>query len=189
MREHREMPAKEFQKLLGSLIKGQSSTEKVMVGILLDDSTPAQRKFDPTAFDQWLDHLEGWAEIDSVCTGAYTSTEIPIDWPRWKKLLTQFSKSKDIHKRRASIVFLCSPLRKTRNEAMLTVALQNVSRLQAEKEILITKAISWVLRSAATHHGFEIKKYVDLNKETLPKIAVRETLIKLRTGRKTKPKE
>ncbi|MEJ0056807.1 MAG: DNA alkylation repair protein [Bacteroidota bacterium] len=189
MREHRDLSPKDFQQLLTSLVKGKSFTEKAMVGVLLDDSTMAQRKFDPSVFDQWLEHLEGWAEVDSVCTGTYTATEIPVDWVRWKRLLTAFSKSKNIQKRRASIVLLCSPLRKGKNLSLLKMALQNVSRLQSEKEILITKAISWVLRSAANHHGPEIKKYVALNKETLPKIAVRETLTKLSTGRKTKPKE
>ncbi len=189
MKEHRDLSPKDFQQLLTSLIKGESSTEKVMVGVLLGDSTLSQRKFNPVAFDTWLNYLEGWAEVDSVCTGAYTTTEIPGDWNRWKKLLDKFSKSKNIQKRRASIVLLCSPLRKAQNDSILKIALQNVDRLKSEKEILITKAISWVLRSAATHHGPAIKKYVDLNKETLPKIAVRETLTKLTTGRKTKPKK
>ena len=38
------------------------------------------------------------------------------------------------------------------------------------------------------HQNASVKNYLDLNSETLPKIAVQETLTKLRTGRKTKPK-
>ncbi|CAN5337999.1 hypothetical protein BH10BAC4_BH10BAC4_22240 [soil metagenome] len=189
MNHYRQLSANDFTKLLTSLAKGNSHTEKIFVGILLDYATKDQRKFDPVLFDKWLDHLEGWAEVDSMCSGKYSSREIPGDWTRWKKQLIRLSKSKNINKRRASIVFLVAPLRKNRNEEMLTIALQNVDRLKSEKEILITKAISWILRSAVGHHKEEIKKYVALNKESLPKLAVRETLTKLITGRKTKPKE
>ena len=188
MKQHRDLSSEDFRKLLTSLIQGKSSTEKCMAGILLDNSTLAQRKFNPEAFDEWLDHLEGWAEVDSLCTGAYTISEIPSDWTRWKKLLIKFSKSKNIHKRRASLVLLCSPLRRIKNEPLVIVMLQNTDRLKSEKEILITKAISWVLRSAVVHHKELIKIYLDLNRDSLPKIAVRETITVIKTGKKTKSK-
>ena len=188
MKAHRELSVTDFEKLLSSLIQGESSTEKCMVGILLDNSTAAQRKFNPAIFGYWLEHLEGWAEVDSVCTGTYTISEIPNDWLRWKKLLVQFSKSKNINKRRASLVLLCSPLRRAKNESLTLVVLQNTERLKSEREILITKAISWVLRSAVVHHRVLVKNYLALNRRSLPKIAVRETLAVLETGKKTKSK-
>jgi 3-methyladenine DNA glycosylase AlkD len=186
MKEHRQMEAKEFQSVLTSLINGPSATEKFMAGVLLYVSRKPQRKFDPACFDQWLDQLIGWAEIDSVCTGPYTATEIPIDWKRWKKILVAFSKSKNINKRRASIVLLCSPLSKPGNENLLPVAFVNIDRLKHEKSVLITKAISWVLRSGVRYYKAEVQKYVNANKDSLPKIAVRETMVKLKTGRKNR---
>ena len=188
MKGHRELSSEDFEKLLTSLIHGKSSTEKSMAGILMDNSTLAQRKFNPEIFDQWLDHLVGWAEVDTVCTGAYTISEIPTDWVRWKRLLERFSKNKNIHKRRASLVLLCSPLRRFKSEPMALMALKNTDRLKSEKKILITKAISWVLRSAVLQHRELVKKYLALNMDLLPKIAVRETLAVLRTGKKTKSK-
>ena len=83
------------------------------------------------------------------------------------------------------MVLLCSPLRQAKDERLLKMAFDNVSRLCGEKEILITKAISWVLRSAVKHHKAEVKKFVALNKDTLPKIAVRETTTVLKTGKKS----
>ena len=184
MKDHRELSASDFEKLLTSLIKGESSTEKVMAGILLDASTKPQRKFNPAVFDVWLDYLVGWAEVDSVCTGQYTITEIPEQWKAWEKLLTKFSKSKNIQKRRASIVLLCSPLSRHSDPRLAALALSHVDRLKHEKEILITKAISWVLRSMIRHHRKSVAAYLKENKDGLPKIAVRETMRKLDTGRK-----
>jgi 3-methyladenine DNA glycosylase AlkD len=65
-------------------------------------------------------------------------------------------------------------------------ALENVTELKSEKAVLITKAISWVLRSMVKHHKTLVTQYVKENKDTLPAIAVRETLIVLKTGKKTK---
>ncbi len=188
MRAHRDLSADNVAELLTSLITSKSATEKTMAGIILDNTTLEQRKFDPNLFDLWLDHLVGWAEIDSVCTGRYTMTEVSGDWKRWKKILVKFSKSTNISKRRASIVLLVSPLRRAEDPEMVRLALENVDRLKAEKDVLITKAISWVLRSALPIQQEVIKKYLNLNKASLPKIAVRETLVKLRTGKKTKSK-
>ena len=184
MKDHREMKAAEFQKVMTSLIHGKSGTEKVMVGIFLDLATKEQQQFDPGCFDQWLDQLEGWAQVDSVCTGSYTVAAIASNFPVWKKLLIRFSKSKNINKRRASIVFLCSPLRNLPDKRLADLAILNVERLKHEKEILITKAISWVLRSMAKHHKDQVRKYVENNRGALPAIAVRETLTKIRTGTK-----
>jgi 3-methyladenine DNA glycosylase AlkD len=184
MKDHRAFSAAEFEKLLTSLIKGESATEKWMAGMLMDLSTKEQRKFDPRVFDTWLDHLIGWAEIDSVCTGQYAISEIPAQWKVWEKLLVKFSKSKNINKRRASIVLLCSPLSKPTDPALTMLAFENIDRLKHEKEILITKAISWVLRSMVRHHRKSLETYMKVNSESLPKIAVRETSRKLDTGKK-----
>ena len=188
MTAHRDLPASQLAVLLTSLIKGKSSTEKCMVGILLDYATTDQRKFNPKLFNTWLNYLEGWAEVDSLCTGKYSQSEIPLQWKGWKPLLIQFSKDKNIQKRRASLVFLCSPLRKSEDPRLASMALQNVSKLKGEKEILITKAISWVLRSMVKHHRIKLEEF--LKTETgLPAIDIRETTQVLKTGKKTSSKK
>ena len=186
MKEHRNMSVSSFSKLLSSLIKGKSSTEKCMAGILLDYATPEQRKFDPKLFDQWLDYLIGWAEVDTLCTGKYTTTEIPENWKAWKPLLIKLSKSRNIQKRRASLVLLCSPMRSVEDDRLGKLALENIERLKSEKEILITKAISWLLRSMEKHYRTLLVEYLNKNLDSLPPIAVRETMTKIKTGRKTK---
>jgi 3-methyladenine DNA glycosylase AlkD len=177
-----------FTELLSSLIEGKSFTEKSIAGFMLDYAGKRLWTFDPLYFDQWLNYLEGWAEIDTLCTGKYSAT-VSGQSGKWKKLLGAFSKSDRIEKRRASLVFCCRPLSKQRDEHLLKATFQNIKRLQPEKDVLITKAISWVLRSAIPYHKAEVKEFVNKNLNTLPKIAVRETLVKLETGRKTKLKK
>lgn len=55
---------------------------------------------------------------------------------------------------------------------------------QTEKHVMITKAISWLLRSLIKYHKNEVTVYLKKNSLTLPKIAVREVRRKLETGKK-----
>ena len=185
MNDHRDLAAGDFASLLTALIEAASGTEKSMAGILLDYATPDQRKFKPALFDQWLDHLEGWAEIDALCTGRYSATEVVNQWNKWKPLLVKFSKSKNINKRRASIVFFCSPLSKVESKEISQTALEIVDTLKDEREVLITKAISWILRSMVRYNRKMVEIYLKENSASLPKIALRETLVKLETGKKS----
>ncbi|HTJ49164.1 MAG TPA: DNA alkylation repair protein [Cyclobacteriaceae bacterium] len=188
MKDNLDLSAKEFASLISSLMEGKSSTEKTTGGILLDYATKEQRSFSPKLFNSWLNHIKGWAEIDSLCTSKYTATEVLNQWDIWEPQLISFSKSKDITKRRASIVVLCVPLRKTNDKRLAELALVNIDRLKHEDDVLITKAISWVLRTMIKHHKKVVADYLKVNQDTLPKIAVRETMTKLKTGTKTKRK-
>jgi 3-methyladenine DNA glycosylase AlkD len=184
-RGNKQLSADEFCAVVNSLINAPSSTEKVMGGIIMDYGTRDQILFDPKIFNEWLEQLEGWAEVDAVCTGKYTIKAIPEKWQVWERILTRFSKSKNIHKRRASLVLLCSPIRYWADERMRDLAFQNIEALSHEREILITRAISWLLRSMINVHKKAVREFLDSNEKILPSIAVRETRIKLKTGKKT----
>ncbi len=188
MAAHKGLAADDLAAVIGSLVQGKTMTEKLMSGLLLDVSYKSQREIDPSHFDRWLNHLIGWAEVDTLCTGRFPESEIPRQWTPWKKWLDKFSRSANIQKRRASLVLLCSPLRKHPDLRLLKQALRTTDRLGHEKDVLITKAVSWALRSAAVHHPAAVKKYVTLKATRLPRIAVRETLTKIATGTKTKRK-
>jgi 3-methyladenine DNA glycosylase AlkD len=72
-----------------------------------------------------------------------------------------------------------------KDDAIAEVALKVVDRLKPEREVIITKAVSWVLRSMIKHYRASVEDYLTENADTLPSIAVRETRAKLVTGRKS----
>ena len=189
MRAHKDLTSAQISSLIGSLVKGASSTEKILAGILLGYTTRSQRDFAPAKFDDWLNHLQGWAEVDAVCTGKYTISHIPLRWKEWKPLLKKLSKSENINKRRASLVLFTSLVRYTDDPEIGDAAFENIEKLKSEKDILITKAISWLLRSLIKNYRSQVEDYIEDNSVTLPRIAVRETLVKLKTGTKSKRKE
>jgi 3-methyladenine DNA glycosylase AlkD len=165
-------------------MKAPSSTEKMLGGIFLDFAKKHLDEFDPKLLDQWLNHLQGWAEVDTLCYGHFKVDQVLEEWTDWKKVLIKLNKSKNINKRRASIVLLCKPLTRSDDKRLSQQAFQLIDSLKTEKEILITKAISWTLRSMVKLHRPALEKYLNKNKSSLPAIAVRETTTKLKTGRK-----
>jgi len=77
-------------------------------------------------------------------------------------------------------------LRQSDDERLSKLAFENIENLKSEKEILITKAVSWLLRSLVKFHKNEVAIYLKENKVSLPKIAYREALAKVETGRKNR---
>jgi len=83
------------------------------------------------------------------------------------------------------MVLLCKALRQSNDSLLSNMAFQLVDHLQSEKEVLITKAISWILRSLIKYHPKEVSDYMAKNIKTLPRLALREATHKLLTGVKT----
>lgn len=78
--------------LISMLIPAPSSTEKTMAGILLGYSDHEQRKFNPDIFNSWLDHLNGWAEVDA-CTSKDCNPRNALKIENWQKNQNNFFSS------------------------------------------------------------------------------------------------
>lgn len=178
---------KEFVDLLNNLYKNATTFEEIDLGARLLQVNP-KLKLQITAknLDYWLNFTHGWAETDVLCQSNFSEDALLGDWKSWNRTLIGFSKDKNIHKRRASLVLLNKSLRDSDDSRLSDLAFQNVNLLKTEKDILITKAVSWVLRSLIKNHKGEVSKYLEENKETLPKIAYRESKNKLLTGAKSR---
>lgn len=171
--------------LLNSLYQnGTTYTEIAVAAIILGLSKDLLKNFNPKNLDLWLNYTNGWAENDVLCQSNFTSEILLSNWSQWEKILKQFNQSSNINKRRASLVLLTKSLSKSDDQRLSILAFENIENLKSEKEILITKAVSWILRSLVKFHKDEVLKYLKDNKDSLPKIAYREALSKATTGRK-----
>jgi 3-methyladenine DNA glycosylase AlkD len=171
--------------LLNSLYQnGTTYTEIALAALILSNSLKVLKNFDPKNLDLWLNYTCGWAENDVLCQSNFTSEIVLNNWSEWQKTLKEFNKSSNINKRRASLVLLTKPLRQSDDQRLVKLAFQQIEKLKSEKEILITKAVSWLLRALVKFHQSEVLEYLAKNKDTLPKIAYREAFSKATTGRK-----
>lgn len=184
IRRHPKISISEYIELLNSLYFGQSHDERSIAGKLLEFLPKLRRQINPMLLKKWLNDAEGWAEVDSICQSNFSAEEMLSNWNVWKKMISDFSTDKNIHRKRASLVLLTSPVHESPNPELSSLAFANIERLKGEKDILITKAISWLLRDLIKNHKNEVENYLDKNKTSLPKISVREVTRKLLTGRK-----
>lgn len=182
--KNNQLTIPELHLLLDSLYSGQSYDEINIGAKIIEYSKDLKADIDLNSLDHWLDHVHGWAETDILCQMAFTDIDILPRWPQWQKFLIQLSKDTNVHKRRASLVLFTKPVRISTNQKLADQAFKNLDQLKKEKDILITKAISWILRSLIKNHRQEVDIYLTKNIDTLPKIAVREVTSKLKTGKK-----
>jgi len=172
IKKHPTLTVKEFIEVLNSSYQGKSHNERTFGGRLLEYLPKLRKQIDPTNIDRWLTGAEGWAEV------------VLGNWLKWKKLLDGLVKDKDVQKRRASLVLLVKTAGKSKEKKLAGYAFDKIDKLKSERDVLITKAISWLLRALTYNHRKDVQDYLAKNVGLLPAIAIRETKNKLETGKK-----
>lgn len=181
-KNHPDLTHKNFIVLLDLLFHGSSFEEKVLASMISGKYSKLLTSLPSKKINKWMSLLTGWAEVDSF------SDEVNI-WiladPKNRTLLLKaWNKDPYLEKRRASLVVLCSTVRADPDMSWKTLSFQCVNTLKHERHVMITKAISWLLRSMINYHKDDVRRYLATNLNTLPKIAIREVTRKLETGKK-----
>lgn len=182
---HTEITKEQFLDLLNALYTGESFNERTFGTKLLSCKKEFKTLFTPQRIYGWLGGLAGWCEVDSLCQSTFATQDLLDDWGNWGKMLTRLSVAKNISHRRASLVLLCKSVRGSDDLRLADVAFENLDRLKGEKDILISKAVSWLLRDLIKHHRSHVKDFISANLDVLPKFVVREVENKLKFGKKS----
>lgn len=181
----RKIADADFLAVVESLFGGESHEEKTLAALLLGYHARGRRAVIPSDIERWLGELNGWAEVDCLCAGPFSAEEMASDWPGWRGLIERLRASADINRRRAALVLLTGPVRRSPEGRFADLALETIQTLEAERNIMVTKAISWLLRSMVDRRRSVLESYLAEHADSLPKIAVRETRTKLATGVKS----
>lgn len=171
--------------LLDSLYHGKTYDEINIAAKIIQYSPKYRLEMPLDKVFDWLGCVHGWAEGDTLCQMAFTDHDLLSRWPEYLAFLKKLNHDTNIHRRRASLVLLTKPVRLSSDSRLSQAAFQLIENLQSEKDILITKAVSWILRSLIKHHRQDVESYIVKNRDRLPKIALREVSNKLITGKKT----
>ena len=182
--EYPSLTYADWRETLSDLYQGESIDEGCLAGFMLGHYKQFRNDLALDVLDKWIGTLEGWREIDTTCQSNYTANDLLRRWEEWHPFLLDLSQRETIQHRRASLVLLVKPVRDSHDARFISTALINVERLKHEKDKLITKAISWILREAIKRHRQVVGDYVSKNEDTLPAIAVREFKKKYETGKK-----
>lgn len=170
--------------ILDGLYAGQSFEERALAGHMLAFSSALRLQVSYSQLARWIKYLQGWAEIDVTCQSCFSAREVLKNWKEWNEWILQLARSSAISQRRASLVLQIKSLRESDDSRLSVLALHTVELLKPEKDILITKAISWILRGMIKNHVVMLSEYMQKEIQSLPKIAAREVTRKLKTGKK-----
>lgn len=184
-KENKTLSKRDFLKLLDRLYKGETFEERTLASELIFLYKDYWEEISLADLDGWLGNLVGWAEIDTLCQSEILQTYLVKDFKTAAEFIRKLSTDSNINKRRASLVLLVKPASYLSDKRIFALSIETVQRLKNEKPVIITKAISWILRALSNHHKRETKEYIGKNRDSLPKIAIRETLKKIETGKKT----
>lgn len=184
LKKNQDLSNKEVTNLLASLYSGSSNEEKKLPGYLLSSLDEYRSQVDLQLLNNWLEQLVGWQEVDNTCQGVFSAEDVLSRWSEWKPFLFRLSKDKNMNKRRAALVLLTTPVSSSKEKELADLSLTLIDVLKSEKDKLITKAVSWLLRSLIKNHKTRVEDYIEQNLLSLPKIAIRETKNKLATGKK-----
>jgi 3-methyladenine DNA glycosylase AlkD len=170
---------------IDALFASASHTQKTLAALVLGYDSAARRAATPEDLNRWLGRLHGWAEIDAACQNVFKAEDFAADWPAWSGLIERLSLDANINKRRAAMVLLNAPVRASPDPRFRDLALVVIRRLMGERDILITKAVSWLLRCMTHSHRATVVAFLAENAAALPAVALRETRAKLETGVKS----
>lgn len=182
---HKDITEEQFLELLNALYTGESFNERTFGTKLLSCKKKSKHLFTPARVFSWLDHLAGWCEVDSLCQSTFTAADLLENWSSWEKIIDKMSRDKNISKRRASLVLLTKSVRGSNDQKLADLAFSNLERLKGEKDILISKAVSWLLRDLIKHHRHKVEMFLTTNRDILPRFVVKEVSNKITYGTKT----
>ena len=174
------------QRSLAGLLLGRLNAlqQRSLAGLLLGRLNALRRRLNLARLQGWLAQQIGWAEVDATCQSSWSAPEVLARWDEWDPFLDELSQADTLSLRRASLVLLITPLRHNADPRLTHRALANVQRLQGERDRMIAKAVSWVLRSMIADQPEVVRRYLAGNAGELPPAVVREVRRKLETGRK-----
>ena len=186
IRSHAHVSDQEWLKLSDALFHADSHEEKTMGAMVVQYRATARRLVTHRQLKRWLEQLVGWAEVDAFCYNIFTAEELLADWIRWEKFLHTCARSRNVNVRRSALVLLCGPVSHSADARLHECAFVLTKSLTAESSILITKAISWLLRCQIDTRKTAVRDFVIEHEHTLPRFVVREVMRKLETGKKNR---
>ena len=182
-RGHKQISDQELLALMEALWTGESREERAIAVYLLEQFKRRISILTQAHFDRWRRTLDNWETTDGLgwVLGLWQQTEpdARLDY------LWDLIADEDVWSRRLALV---AAIRINRGEAGFTIpdlTLQLVDRVKEERHPMITKAISWALRSMIKPHRDRVAAYLEENQDILAAHIVREVHNKLRTGLKS----
>jgi len=183
-RAHESVSHDELLSLVEALWNGGLQEERILAMELLQTQRRLILGLAWDHFDRWRCKAENWVLTDTL------GSRILAPWilaePESRlEFLSGLVADEDLWSRRLALVTTCPINRGHTGLTIPDLTLELVERVKAERDPMITKAVSWSLRELSKTHPDVVAVYVDRQRDTLAAHVIREVENKLRTGLKS----
>lgn len=125
--------------------------------------------------ENWIGcHVSNWASCDTLCNHS-VGTFLEM-YPDYIEKLIHWAESPNMWMRRAAAVSLIIPARKG---MFLKEIFKIADLLLTDKEDLVQKGYGWMLKAASEAHQKAVFDFIMLNKEIMPRTALRYGIEKM----------
>jgi 3-methyladenine DNA glycosylase AlkD len=131
------------------------------------------RSSDFARFESWLeDYVDNWGGCDHFCgiTG-----QLLVQYPQLVPKFRKWTRSKNRWFRRAAAVSLIEPVT---NRILLAEVFKTADLLLTDDDDMVQKGYGWMLKEAADRFPDEVFDYVMMNKQKMPRTALRYAIEK-----------
>ncbi|MBP1909542.1 DNA alkylation repair protein [Methanolobus bombayensis] len=126
-------------------------------------------------FERWVgDYVNNWAKCDTLCN--HTIGMFIDMYPQYIDSLKKWTASENSWYRRAAAVTL---ILAARRGDFLDDIFEIADLLLTDEDDLVQKGYGWMLKEASKQHQKEVFDYVVVNKEVMPRTALRYAIEKM----------
>jgi len=180
-RAHRDTASRDVLELVESLWNAESRDERMLGLEILRLHPDIVRDLDRQRLDRWRRDIDNWGVCDFL-GGGVLGPWAEADPAGRLSYLEDLTGDPRLYSRRLSLV---AGVHLNRDgDAFGAWTLRQVDRLIDERDPMITKAVSWVLRQMTRHQAPEVAAYLESRGDRLAALPRREVRNKLETGRK-----
>lgn len=168
--------------LTRSLYQADSFEERQLASYFLTNCPQAIETLSTKDFDFFIKQVDNWAVSDAL---SHVLGRWFLKKPKQAtSYLGRLVKDRNLWARRQALV-VSFYINFYQNQVDYShLPLKFVEETKQEKHPMIVKAISWALRGLAKHQPKKLEKYLKSKGDSLPALARREAIKKLKTGKK-----
>lgn len=183
-RAHQQVARDDLLALVEALWDGASQEERALAIELLAGHRHHIPGLTWDDFDRWRRQLDNWGLTDALGSSVLGPWLLADPDARLGHLWTLIA-DEDVWSRRLALVATVLINRGRTGPAIPDLTLALIDCVKAERQPMMTKAVSWALREMIKAHPERVGDYIQENRAVLAAHVVREVNNKLRTGLKS----
>ena len=168
-KEIRDRPKPEIFSLCEELYRSGYLEESFVVSNWAHSLSGNYEREDFSVFRHWIDtYINNWASCDGFCN--HTMGDFLETYPEFISEVGEWTQSQNRWMRRAAAVSLIVP---AKHGKFLEESLAIAGLMLTDADDMVQKGYGWLLKEASRKHTDEVYRFIQKNKRSMPRTALR----------------